>query len=79
MWLLRQQRRRAQKRNEDCNDYNARCDWRQITQAEWEKLNSPTYLPLCQEEATIVLQKRIESRDGQRAVCLFARKHLLQD
>lgn len=48
------------KTNEDCNDYNARCDWRQITQAEWEKLNSPTYLPLCQEEATIVLQKRIE-------------------
>lgn len=48
------------KTNEDCNDYNARCDWRQITQAEWKKLNSPTYLPLCQEEATIVLQKSIE-------------------
>lgn len=44
----------------DVRIYNDRNDWRQVTQAELEKLNTPIYLPLSQVEAITVLQKRIE-------------------
>lgn len=46
----------------DCNEYNNRDDWRQVTHEEWTQLNSPKSinLPLSQEETTMVLQRRIE-------------------
>lgn len=56
----------------DCDKYNSCRNWRQVTQAELEQLNKPIPIPLSIEEATDILQKRIEKAVAESVKEAFA-------